>query len=75
MTEPLKLCKDCKYCVPDTSGGYKFARCGKITTTDIITGEVKPKWYCSINRDSGWFGSRFILFDCGKEGRHWEVKQ
>lgn len=60
-----KICKDCKFCIPEEyktkqfsdAFAYTFAKCSrtKETKTDVVGGEVKESHsYCSSQRNS-WF--------------------
>ena len=51
----MKLCKDCKHCIPFTlsSGGFEWnlARCKKaITRTNLVSGEIEYS-FCEIQRE------------------------
>lgn len=67
----MKLCKDCKHCVPyakllslgDLEGAIKNAKCGMFPSA--VDGS--PEHYCSI--------SRTYSVCCGQEGKHWEERE
>lgn len=77
-TSEMKLCKDCKWCLPDKSWtsrllGMKFemARCRrapKPVETDQVTGRRVGggMWRCSTER--------MFSDGCGPEGRRFEPK-
>lgn len=52
----MKLCKDCKHCIPFplSNGGFDWnlARCRKaITRTNLVSGEIEYS-FCEIQRDN-----------------------
>ena len=61
----MKLCKDCKWCVPKPMGffsdisEFEYARCSR--TVNPVDGS--PKDFCDLERK----------YDC-KDGKFWEEK-
>lgn len=72
----MKLCKDCKYCVPSVYKtwygkkivSYSFAKCSHPFSLDYVTGE--PRRFCDSNRE---YYSKEI-HHCAPEARYWEPK-
>ncbi len=80
----MKICKNCKHCVPDPSfififsqNKWQYAKCAKTKEVapakpDILDGsmgkEIVRMDYCSVER-VGWQSD-----DCGPEGKHYEPK-
>lgn len=70
----MKLCKDCKWCLPPNG---RHSRCDnpKNIVIDPVTGEKRRKWeFCSTQRLYGMFEA-WSLKMCGKEGKWWEAKE
>jgi hypothetical protein len=81
MTEPVRLCKDCRWAVNVVAGRggalppsmyFECHHPSAVVTEppDLVTGApTKPAWeFCSHHRSST-VGNR-----CGPEGRFWEPK-
>ena len=70
MTEPIKLCKDCKHYKRDwgariTGYGDTFDLClHPLVTENVVTGRNNGK-YCDHVRK---------YYECGMEGKYWEAK-
>jgi hypothetical protein len=71
MTEPIRLCCDCKYYKKDwiariTGSGDIYDRCvHPIVTGNVVTGKSNG-YYCDTTR-------RF--HECGYEGKLWEARK
>lgn len=65
MSEPAKLCKDCRYCVPKRRwfrASYKYAMCGRFRTSPV---DGSPECFCS--------SMRFRDEACGPDGKGFEA--
>ena len=71
MTEPIKLCKDCKHYKRDwgarlTGYGDKFDLClNPLLNGNVVTGK-SPAGYCDLMR---------MYRACGMEGKYWEARK
>ena len=72
MTEPIKLCKDCKWYKKSwfehlTGSGDQYDTClNPVLSQNLVTGKVKGGRFCeNMRRPYG---------KCGPEGRYWEAK-
>jgi hypothetical protein len=71
MTEPIKLCKDCKHYKRDwnariTGFGDTFDLClHPALTGNVVTGRSNGK-YCDHARK---------YYECGMEGKYWEARK
>jgi len=71
MTEPIKLCKDCKHYKRDwnariTGFGDTFDLClHPALTGNVVTGRNNGK-YCDHMRK---------YYGCGMEGKYWEARK
>lgn len=64
MSKKIKLCIDCKNCVPvEGMQDNRFIKCAKFI--DVTNGE--PENYCTIER-------AFIWGRCGRRAKYWEAK-
>jgi hypothetical protein len=70
MTEPIKLCKDCKWYKKSwfehlTGSGDQYDTClNPVLSQNLVTGRSNGK-YCDHARK---------YYECGKEGKYWEAK-
>ena len=70
MTEPIKLCKDCKHYKRDwgariTGFGDKFDLClHPLVTGNVVTGKTDGR-YCDMTR----------FCKCGMDGKLWEARK
>lgn len=68
VTPKIKLCRDCRYCVPGSDPSGYFDTCihpKNKREPNLVTGEI-TKSYCRIERWTYGF--------CDKKGRHWTPK-
>lgn len=71
MTEPIKLCKDCKHYKKDwfehlTSMGDRFDTChNPVLSENLVTGKSNGG-YCDTMRK---------FHGCGMEGKYWEARK
>jgi hypothetical protein len=73
--EQPKLCKDCRFCVPQWTrtglffgklvADYEYAKCARIP--DLVSGMAKT--YCEFERDDSFDKTR-----CGRGGKFWEPR-
>lgn len=70
MTEPIKLCKDCKHYRKNwvehlTGSGDRFDTChNPVLCENLVTGKVKGGHFCDVMRRP--YGR------CGVEGKYYE---
>lgn len=88
MSAQLKLCKDCKHCLPDEewlgkhkdeNSAVRFAKCQRtldVNHTSRYVGYDPKKEdmrYCSSERLFGRYMA-WVESTCGQTGRYWEAK-
>jgi len=70
MTEPIRLCKDCKWYKRDwlyhlTGAGDRYDKCfNPIVCENFVTGGSTGR-YCNTQRN---------FHQCGPKAKYWEVK-
>ena len=73
MTEPIRLCCDCRFYKKDwfehlTGGGDRFDLCyNPVLSENLVTGKVKGGHFCDIMRRP--YGR------CCEEGKYWEARK
>ena len=73
MTEPIKLCCDCKHYKRDwgariTGFGDTFDLClNPVLSENLVTGKHKGGYVCRF--------MRLYSGECGKNGKYWEARK
>lgn len=76
MTEPMKLCKDCKYYRKSwlehiIMRTHKYDTCAcPNTTQNPVTGNERR--FCDMLRAQRWVE---LDYSCGPDGRFWEARK
>lgn len=73
----LRTCVDCKHCYIEP---FHSHRCGRDSTTDLVTGEIKRSgWHCDAERSVSVYTKRLAGYvspagPCSPNGQCWERK-